>query len=366
MPVSTTARDGSAGISTRGGGLGMTHNNPKTAPLLGLYLGRIAREQVVDAARAIVILQKEHGDRKDRKQARWKYTIRRLGVDVREAGAARALRHRARGRGAACRSPPMQLHLGWHAQRGGRELLRHLRRERPPEGRRSARPCARPSRRSAARVRAHAAAGPAAVRRRRPRRARARSSTRTASRGPSRCRSCARNAMACPAKPTCGLAMTDAENILPALLRRDRGGGPRRRRRGDPHDRLPEQLRAAADRRDRHLRLRQERPRDPGGRLARTARASRTRSTRASPSEQMVPALVGLLRAIRERSAARCRRASSCTAPTPRSCAPGSASTTASSRRVAAQRSRRAAAGVALPLIAPSTPARRRSSPRSC
>ncbi len=27
-----------------------------------------------------------------------------------------------------------------------------------------------------------------------------------------------RNAMACPAKPTCGLAMTDAENILPAYI----------------------------------------------------------------------------------------------------------------------------------------------------
>ena len=31
---------------------------------------------------AIAILQKENGERKNRRQARWKYTIRRLGVDA--------------------------------------------------------------------------------------------------------------------------------------------------------------------------------------------------------------------------------------------------------------------------------------------
>src|SRR4029453_14109268 len=65
-----------------GGGLGQTHNNTQTAPLLGLYLGRIERAQVVDAVRAIAILQRDHGERRDRKLARWKYTIRRLGLDA--------------------------------------------------------------------------------------------------------------------------------------------------------------------------------------------------------------------------------------------------------------------------------------------
>jgi sulfite reductase (ferredoxin) len=65
-----------------GGGLGQSHNNPQTAPLLGLFHGRIDRAQVVDAVRAIATLQKEHGERRDRKQARWKYTIRRLGLDA--------------------------------------------------------------------------------------------------------------------------------------------------------------------------------------------------------------------------------------------------------------------------------------------
>lgn len=65
-----------------GGGLGITHNQPQTRQLLGLYLGRVPREQVVEAVRGIALLQKEHGERKDRRQARWKYTIRRLGVDT--------------------------------------------------------------------------------------------------------------------------------------------------------------------------------------------------------------------------------------------------------------------------------------------
>ena len=63
-----------------GGGLGLTHNNPKTAALLGEPIGRVAREQVVAVCRAILILQKENGERRDRKQARWKYTLRRLGI----------------------------------------------------------------------------------------------------------------------------------------------------------------------------------------------------------------------------------------------------------------------------------------------
>jgi sulfite reductase (ferredoxin) len=36
-----------------GGGLGMTHNNPKTAPLLAEYIGRVSREQVVETARDV-------------------------------------------------------------------------------------------------------------------------------------------------------------------------------------------------------------------------------------------------------------------------------------------------------------------------
>ena len=74
--------------------------------------------------------------------------------------------------------------------------------------------------------------------------------------------------IACPALPTCGLAMTHAENVLPHYFDAIEAAGL-----GDVDLEVrmtgcPEQLRAPAERRDRHLRLRQERPRDPGGRLA--------------------------------------------------------------------------------------------------
>ncbi len=65
-----------------GGGLGTTHGNERTQAHLALYLGRIPADQGLEAVKATAILQKENGERKDRKQARWKYTIRRMGIDA--------------------------------------------------------------------------------------------------------------------------------------------------------------------------------------------------------------------------------------------------------------------------------------------
>ena len=64
-----------------------------------------------------------------------------------------------------------------------------------------------------------------------------------------------RNSMACVALPTCGLALAESERYLPELLdrarREARGARAFRRRHRHPHDRLPERLRAALSRRDR-------------------------------------------------------------------------------------------------------------------
>ena len=57
-----------------------------------------------------------------------------------------------------------------------------------------------------------------------------------------------RNAMACVALPTCGLALAESERYLPDLVDRARRAAGRTARRGrdrHPHDRLPERLRAA-------------------------------------------------------------------------------------------------------------------------
>lgn len=208
-------RDGRLWDLYSGGGLGLTHNNPKTAPHLGLYHGRIRREQVVDAAKAIAILQKEHGERKDRKQARWKYTIRRLGLErVNEE-----LRERF---GLALEAaepvaiPPFRWYLGWNEGRDGRGYygLSIENGRVQPDTRKAVRAaveelgasvmltplhdlllCDVADREALERIlRAHGVAEAESV---------------------SRVRA---NAMACPAKPTCGLAMTDAEHVLPGYI----------------------------------------------------------------------------------------------------------------------------------------------------
>ena len=65
-----------------GGGMGATHNQAATMPLLALYLGVVQRAQVLETVRAIATMQREHGERRNRRAARWKYTIRRIGVDA--------------------------------------------------------------------------------------------------------------------------------------------------------------------------------------------------------------------------------------------------------------------------------------------
>jgi sulfite reductase (ferredoxin) len=198
-----------------GGGLGMTHNNPRTAPLLAEYVGRIPRAQVVEASRAILLLQKEHGERGDRRQARWKYTLRRIGI----AAVRAALRDQydiALEDAEPVVLPPMQLHLGWHPQRGGlgyygisvengrlkgaqraavREAVEKLGLSVVLTPQQDLILCdVRDRAALEAILDAHGATRPERV---------------------SHVRA---NAMACPAKPTCGLAMTDAENVLPHYL----------------------------------------------------------------------------------------------------------------------------------------------------
>ncbi len=207
-----------------GGGLGQTHNQPSTMPLLALHLGRVPRAQVVETAKALAILQKEHGERKDRRMARWKYTIRRLGVprvkqELRE-------RFRIELKDAAPQPLPAVEYLhGWHREAGDgsksycvlpiesgrlrddgarreRSAVRRIVEELRPGVRITANQdlllCHVPNERrtwierTLAEHGVPALAGISAVR---------------------------RQALACPAKPTCGLAMTDAENVLPEYVR---------------------------------------------------------------------------------------------------------------------------------------------------
>ena len=66
---------------TVGGGMGMTHGNEKTFPRLADVLAFCTPEQAVAVAEKIVTIQRDHGQREERTNARFKYTVERLGVE---------------------------------------------------------------------------------------------------------------------------------------------------------------------------------------------------------------------------------------------------------------------------------------------
>ena len=63
-----------------GGGLGMSHGNAQTYPRLADVIGFIKPEQAVDAARGLVTVHRDFGDRTNRKHARLKYVIQERGA----------------------------------------------------------------------------------------------------------------------------------------------------------------------------------------------------------------------------------------------------------------------------------------------
>ncbi len=284
-----------------GGGLGLTHNNPSTAAHVGLYLGSISRDEVVAACRAIVVIQKENGDRKNRKQARWKYTIRRIGTDATKQQLRERFEIDLRDE-PAVEIPPLDLHLGWHAQRGGggyygisvdsgriqpklrealREAVETLSLSVVLTPQQDVVLCDVPDEAKLLEILdRHDVARPDAV-----------SAVR-------------RGAMACPAKPTCGLAMTDAENVLPMYLSaiEEAGLGDTDvviRMTGCPNNcaRPPSaEIGIYGYGKNDHVVL-------VGG--ARNGSRLAHVLFERLPGEQMVPALVGLCRAIRDHAAGR-------------------------------------------------------------
>lgn len=65
---------------TVGGGMGMTHGDTATYPNLGCVIGFCKPEQAVEVAEQVVKVQRDFGDRTNRKHARLKYTINDRGV----------------------------------------------------------------------------------------------------------------------------------------------------------------------------------------------------------------------------------------------------------------------------------------------
>jgi sulfite reductase (ferredoxin) len=64
-----------------GGGLGRTHNKEETFARLADAIGYVDKNDVYELVKAIVATQRDYGDRTDRKHARLKYLIHDWGVD---------------------------------------------------------------------------------------------------------------------------------------------------------------------------------------------------------------------------------------------------------------------------------------------
>ena len=105
-----------------GGGLGMTHNRADTYPRLASLVGFAAPDRLLATVHAVIALHRDHGDRTDRKRARLKYVVDALGLDrVREILAATLGAPLAAARPMPAFAVPEL--LGWHEQGDGRWWL---------------------------------------------------------------------------------------------------------------------------------------------------------------------------------------------------------------------------------------------------
>ncbi len=105
-----------------GGGMGRTPSAEKTFPALGKRMTFIRPEQVLDVAEAIVKVQRDFGNRSDRKVARMKYLIANWGIEKFKSKVEEYY-------GESLPEPhPADVtdvddHIGWHAQGDGRWFL---------------------------------------------------------------------------------------------------------------------------------------------------------------------------------------------------------------------------------------------------
>jgi len=204
-----------------GGSMGMTHGNHNTFPMLARPICFVPADDIIEAAEAVVKLFRDHGNRADRKRARLKYVVHDWGVEkFREvlAGYLPGMPDHPR----PVKISGFDLHLGWHPQGDGkwfyglavengrvkdegsvrlRSALRSIVERFRPEvrltGMQDALLCnldgsALPILESI--LDEHGVAHPKQV-----------SSVR-------------RHSMACPAIPTCGLAISEAERALPGII----------------------------------------------------------------------------------------------------------------------------------------------------
>jgi len=206
-----------------GGGLGRTHNKPATFVAIAQALAFVEPEQVVAAAGEVVAVQRDYGDRTNRKHARLKYTIADRGLawfrDEVQARLPFAL-----GAPERLSWKPVGDHLGWHEQGDGRLYvgvfiengrIADAGEVRSATGLRTIVGELRPQVRLTAQQNV-ILAGIDPSDKPRVEQLLAEHGIMPVDRIPN----AVRHSMACPAIPTCGLAVAEAERALPGLIRR--------------------------------------------------------------------------------------------------------------------------------------------------
>jgi sulfite reductase (ferredoxin) len=204
-----------------GGGMGMTHNNDATYARLADEVGFIKPEQVVDAVTGVVTIHRDFGDRENRKHARLKYILEERGVAWFRAELENRVGFRL---GEVEPMPPFAVddHMGWREQGDGRWSLGvHVENGRIADRgtyrlrsglRQAAETFGLPVRLTAQQnllLTDIADADRAAL------------DTLLDEHGVRRVEQISpvrRYALACPAMPTCGLAITEAERVFPQVI----------------------------------------------------------------------------------------------------------------------------------------------------
>lgn len=205
-----------------GGGLGSTHGKSETFPRLGDRVGFFAPEHALAVVEAATAVYRDYGDRSNRKHARLKYVLEERGVEWFRDEVALRLGWQL-GPVAEVAQYAVHDHLGWERQADGDWLVgvwvengrvKDAAHARVREGLRAIVEAVRPEVRLTAqqnivltrigeadRPRVEALLAEYGI------------ATRGGQLGELR-----RYAMACPALPTCGLAVAEAERFLPGVL----------------------------------------------------------------------------------------------------------------------------------------------------
>ena len=106
-----------------GGGQGQTNSNPDTYPLTAQPVGFITPDEVLLAAEGVIKLFRDHGDRTNRKRARLKYVMKDWGVEKFRDVFYRDYFHNPRRAPKDAPITGLDLHHGWQSMGGGKYFL---------------------------------------------------------------------------------------------------------------------------------------------------------------------------------------------------------------------------------------------------